>query len=89
MEFEWDERKSVANHRKHGVAFPQAVSVLEADERAITVFDEASSDEDRYTTVGSDALGRLLVVVYTVRGECVRIISARRANKLERREYEQ
>ena len=88
MEFEWDERKSAANLLKHGVAFSDAMTVLSSDDRAITLFEE-SGDEERYITIGTDALGRTLVVVYTVRGRYVRIISARRANKRERKEYEQ
>jgi uncharacterized protein len=88
VEFEWDERKSAANLRKHGVAFSDAITVLPSDDRAITLFEEAAGEE-RYITIGTDALGRMLVVVYTVRGQHVRIISARRANKRERKEYEQ
>ena len=45
-------------------------------------------DEERYSTIGMDALGRELVVIYTVRGERIRIISARRATRRERAEYE-
>jgi uncharacterized DUF497 family protein len=89
MEFEWDERKSAANLRKHGVAFSDAITVLSSDDRAITLFEETAGNEERYITIGTDALGRILVVVYTVRGRYVRIISARRANKRERKEYEQ
>jgi uncharacterized DUF497 family protein len=89
MEFEWDERKSAANLRKHGVAFSDAITVLSSDDRAITLFEETAGNEERYVTIGTDALGRILVVVYTVRGRYVRIISARRANKRERKEYEQ
>ena len=89
MDFEWDERKSAANLLKHGVAFSDAITVLSSDDRAITLFEETAGDEERYITIGTDALGRTLVVVYTVRGRYVRIISARRANKRERKEYEQ
>ena len=88
VQFEWDERKSAANLRKHGVAFSDAITVFSSDDRAITLFEEALSEEERYITIGTDALGRVLVVVYTVRGLYVRIISARRANKRERKEYE-
>jgi uncharacterized DUF497 family protein len=88
MEFEWDERKSATNLRKHGIAFSDATTVLSSDDRAITLFEETAGDEERYVTIGTDALGRMLVVVYTVRGQFVRIISARRANKRERKEYE-
>ena len=88
MEFEWDERKSAANLRKHGVAFSDGVTVLSSDDGAITIFDDAVGDEERYITIGTDAVGRVLVVVYTLRGSKVRIVSARRANRRERREYE-
>jgi hypothetical protein len=54
---------------------------------AITIRDDAS-DEERFITLGADALGRLLVVVYTWRGEVVRLISARNATAAERRDYE-
>ena len=89
VEFEWDSHKSAANLRKHDVAFSDAITVFSIDDQAITVFDEAVGDEERYVTIGTDGLGRVLVVVYSVRGERVRIISARRANKRERKEYEQ
>ena len=86
MEFEWDERKAQTNLRKHRVDFADAVAVFE-DTRAVTVTDE-DPDEERYATIGMDALGRELVVIYTVRGERIRIISARRATRGERAEYE-
>lgn len=86
MELEWDQRKAVANLRKHGVDFADAVTVLH-DDRAITVPDERS-DEERFVTIGTDALGRLLVVVYTWREDRVRIISARSATPRERSQYE-
>ncbi len=86
MSFEWDSQKAAAKLRKHGVDFADAATVF-ADDLAITVPDE-QSQEDRFVTLGVDALGRLLVVVYTWRGENVRIISARRATRRERREYE-
>ena len=86
VELEWDERKARTNLRKHGVDFADAATVF-WDERAITITDE-NPDEERYVTVGTDALGRVLVVVYTVRDECIRLISARRASGRERAEYE-
>ncbi|MDX1748032.1 MAG: BrnT family toxin [Halobacteriales archaeon] len=85
-EFEWDRRKAVANMGRHGVAFPDAVEVF-FDERALTIPDEHPV-EDRFVTVGADALGRTLVVVYCRREERIRIISARRATTHERRQYE-
>ena len=57
------------------------------DELAVTVADE-ERDEERFVIIGMDALGRLLVVVYTWRGDRVRLISARRATSRERRQYE-
>ena len=83
---EWDPRKAVANVAKHGVDFADAATVLQ-DELAVTVADD-DHDEDRFVTLGQDALGRLLVVVYTWPGEEPRLISARKAEPRERRQYE-
>ena len=87
MEFEWDPRKAAANLRKHGIDFADAATVL-YDELAITVPDD-QAEEDRFVTMGIDALGRVLVVVYTWRGDRARLISARQATKRERRQYEE
>lgn len=84
---EWDARKAQANLRKHGVRFADAAVALE-DEMALTIPDP-TPQEDRWVTMGSDGLGRVLVVVYTWRGERARIISARRATAGERRQYEE
>jgi uncharacterized protein len=86
LDFEWDERKARANLRKHRVDFADAATVFE-DPRAVTVTDE-NLDEERYVTLGMDLLSRQLVVIYTVRGERIRIISARRATRRERADYE-
>ena len=86
MRFEWDPDKAGKNCKKHGVDFADAASVL-YDEFALTV-PTLHLDEERFVTVGQDALGRLLVVVYTWRGQRIRIISARRATGRERRQYE-
>ena len=87
MKYQWDAHKERINRQKHGIAFADAVFVLE-DERAITIFD-SHPEEDRYVTIGMDALGRVLVIVYTWRGEAIRVISARKATATERKEYEQ
>lgn len=87
MDFEWDPRKAVANLRKHGIDFADAATVLH-DELAVTVPD-AGPDDERFVTIGIDALGRVLVVVFTWRGDRVRLISARRASAPERRQYEE
>lgn len=87
MKFEWDAAKAELNLQKHGVDFADAVIALE-DALAATMPDPDSSGEDRYITLGTDALGRLLVVSYTWRGEALRVISARQATPRERRQYE-
>ena len=85
MEFEWDADKAEGNLRKHGVNFAEAVSVLK-DGTAITVYDEHPL-EDRYITIGMSDIGQLLVVVYSLRHNRFRLISARKANKRERKQY--
>ncbi len=86
MEYEWDPRKAVANLKKHGVDFAEAISVL-SDDLALTIV-ESHPDENRFVTMGTDPLGRVLVVVYAMRTEKIRIISARKATPRERRQYE-
>jgi uncharacterized DUF497 family protein len=83
---EWDPDKAAANRQKHQVDFADAATVLE-DDAALTVPDD-HPDEERAVTLGTDALGRLLVIVYTWRGDQVRLISARKATRSERRQYE-
>lgn len=88
MQYEWDTVKAQANLRKHGIDFADAATVF-SDDYALTIPDEEVEHEDRYVTIGMDALGRILVVVYTWRGESIRIISARKAERHERRQYEE
>jgi len=87
--FEWDEEsKAGTNFRKHGVRMPEAIPVFD-DPYAITVTDDVSDpSEERFATLGMGAAGRLLVVVYTWRGENIRIISARPGEAHEREQYE-
>lgn len=86
MDYEWDPAKAEANLAKHGVRFADAVIVF-SDERALTI-DEPHPDEERYVTIGMDALARVLLVVWTWRGEAtIRLISARPATRTERRQY--
>jgi uncharacterized protein len=87
VDVEWDPAKAASNQRKHGVAFADAVVALE-DDLAVTVPDPDSDDEDRFVTLGMDPSGKLLVVVFTLRGDRVRLISARQAAKHEQRTYE-
>ena len=83
---EWDARKAAANLKKHGVDFADAATVL-YDDQAITIRDDEAGEE-RYVTIGRDALARVLVVIYTWRGDKPRLISARQATPQERDEYE-
>jgi uncharacterized DUF497 family protein len=85
-EFHWDPRKAKTNRAKHAVDFSDAVGVF-FDSTAITIQD-LHQEEERFVTVGMDFLGRVLVVVFAWRGSQIRIISARRASRTERREYE-
>ncbi|MEO0825719.1 MAG: BrnT family toxin [Cyanobacteria bacterium J06635_15] len=87
MVYQWNSDKAVANLRKHGVDFADAVSVF-SDDLAITIPDERF-DEERFVTIGLDVFGRVLVVVYTLRGDEIRVISARKATRQERRQYEE
>ena len=87
MLVEWDPKKAASNFRKHRVRFADSVAVLE-DERAITLRD-FEDEEERWVSIGSDALGRVLVVVYTLRPDRIRIISARRATRREQAQYEE
>jgi uncharacterized protein len=89
MEFEWDPDKAERNHAKHGVAFPEAATIL-GDPLALTFYDpDHSDDEDRFLTFGLSAEGRVLVVSHTDRDDRTRIISARAATRRERRIYEE
>jgi uncharacterized DUF497 family protein len=91
--FEWDPVKAQQNQRKHKVGFEQASTVF-LDPLAISVFDDDhSEDEDRWATLGQATSGDLLVVIHTFRTTSdqemtIRIISARRAAKRERLQYE-
>jgi len=84
--FEWDELKASANKAKHGISFADTFSVFE-DPNALTVEDH-HHNEQRHVTMGMDAFGRVLVVVYTWRGDRIRIISARKAVRHEVKNYE-
>lgn len=86
VDYEWDERKAASNLRKHGVDFAEAVLALE-DAQAITLPDLASANEERFVTVGCDPHGQVLVIAYTFREERMRVISARRAEPREQRQY--
>lgn len=88
MQFEWDSGKAARNLRKHGVAFPEAVSAF-GDPLSETFPDPFHSEEERrWVTIGQAETGRLLVVAHTDRQRKLRIITARPATPRERRYYE-
>jgi uncharacterized protein len=89
MKIEWDPRKAKLNLKKHGVAFEEAATAL-SDPMAVTGADPDHSDyEDRYITFGVSAKNRVIVVSHTEEGETIRLISARKGSKGERKLYEE
>lgn len=89
MRTEWDHAKAAANFIKHRVPFEEAATVFD-DTLSETYRDDAHSvEETRYVTVGCSRAGRILVVAHADRGPAVRLISARRATRGERRFYEE
>ncbi len=88
MWVEWDESKAASNERKHGVTFEEAATCF-YDPHQVAFYDPDHSDEeDRDVLIARSEGGRLLLVVYTLRSEAVRIISARPTTKRETRDYE-
>jgi uncharacterized DUF497 family protein len=89
MEFAWDDAKAQRNLARHGVSFHEAATIF-GDSMAITFSDpDHSVGEERFLTFGVSLNGRLLAVIHTARGSFVRIISARRATRRERKIYEE
>lgn len=88
MNFEWDEAKARTNQAKHNVSFSEATEVF-ADEYSSYVPDpDHSYGEDRYLLFGLSSKGSYIVVSFTERPETIRIISARRMTRQERKAYE-
>lgn len=89
LEFEWDDVKALANVRKHRITFEEAVTAF-SDDLSLTIPDPLHSHfEHRFVLIGHSSKNKLLVVIHTERGEKIRIISARRATRQERRYYDQ
>ena len=86
MDVKWNLAKARANLRKHGVSFADAEAVL-WDPRALTREDPDAGNEQRFITLGMDAMGHLLVVVYAYEEDDIRLISAREASPGERKHY--
>lgn len=92
MLFEWSSDKAAANLKKHGVSFELAQTVFE-DPSHLSVVDRKTTHEERWVTLGLSTDGRTLLVVHTYvlmdpKDEVVRIISARKATRKEREQYE-
>lgn len=89
LTFEWDEEKAKENLKKHKVGFDEGKTIFN-DPISITIHDpQHSIGEYRYVDIGRSSKGRILVVVYTERGSNIRIINCRKANKSERKIYEE
>lgn len=87
MEVRWDARKAITNLKKHGISFTDAELVL-WDPNALTFEDSDSEGEQRFVSIGTDSIGRILVVVYSNNGKQIRIVSARNATTREIKQYE-
>lgn len=87
--YEWNSRKGSENARKHGVSFDEAKSAFLDENARLIADDEHSDDEDRFILLGLSVQLRLLVVVhcYKESDNVIRIISARKADRFERRQY--
>jgi uncharacterized DUF497 family protein len=88
LHFEWDPEKALSNFRKHDLSFEEAATAF-GDLASISIVDpDHSETEQRWILLGMSTQGKLLVVVHTERRDNIRIISARRATRRERRTYE-
>ena len=87
VEFEWDEKKCRENLKKHGLSFEDVDLVFDGD--TITFLDDRIDyGEKRYITLGA-LTGRTVVIVHTLRGETIRIVSMRKANAREKKNYQE
>jgi uncharacterized protein len=87
--FEWDPDKAKKNIKIHGVSFDEASTAFK-DTLSLTIYDPLHSDEeDRFVLIGSSYKNRIIVVVHTESEDKIRIISARKATKKERKQYEE
>ena len=87
-EFEWDDEKVESNLNKHRVSFDEATTIFN-DPNIATISDPDHSDnEERYVSIGMSVIARLLTVIHTFRLAKIRLISARKATKSEKKKYE-
>ena len=86
--FEWDDEKAQSNLKKHGVSFDEATTIFN-DPRIATISNpDHSEDEERYISIGMSVIMRLLSIIHTFREERIRLISARKATRAEKKNYE-
>jgi uncharacterized DUF497 family protein len=89
VNFEWDPGEATQNRRKHRVSFHEAATVF-GDPFSVTYPDpDHSTSEQRFITVGMSSVGRVLIVAHVDRNEIIRIISARKTTRRERKQYEE
>ena len=88
LSFEWDSEKAKRNIKIHKISFDEASTIFK-DILSLTIYDPLHFDlEDRFILIGNSIMNRLLIVVFTDRNDRIRIISARKANKNEKEQYE-
>ena len=87
MDVLWDPEKTKTNFRKHRIRFSDADFVF-YDPMALVIEEQLVDGEQRFVSVGTDSIGRILVVVYSYKNDSIRIISARKATPRERKVYE-
>ncbi|MBR3425734.1 MAG: BrnT family toxin [Neisseriaceae bacterium] len=84
--YQYDPNKANANLKKHGISFDEAYTAL-LDEQALVMPDPDALDEERFVLLGLSEKGRLLTVIYTMRGNTPRLISARKSTDREKKHY--
>ncbi|MFP4532149.1 MAG: BrnT family toxin [Desulfobacterales bacterium] len=87
MQATWDPKKAESNFKKHKIRFSDAEMVL-YDPFAMTLEEQVVAAQQRFVSIGSDAVGRVIVIVYSYRADTIRLISARKATPSERKQYE-
>jgi len=86
-DFEWDEEKAENNLKKHGISFPEAATIFNDPDIATISDPDHSDDEERFVSIGMSFIARLLTVVHTFRKSRIRLISARKATKNEKKQH--
>ena len=90
VEFSWDDSKAISNQKKHAISFEEAKTVFYDDNARVIHDPDHSIDEDRFIILGMSSFFRILVVVHCYRDSDtnIRIISARKASKIESKQYQ-